>query len=549
MDKKTGTPEGGRDERSLVQTIEERVHALLKMAETAKIEPADLLEEVWESEDFQRLSEGAKAELRAKAGATAPGEKTETATKAAAIDIGSDSRTSWIAEQVSALVKLYATSGETPDLSVIWNGEDFEKLPEDVQRAAKEWVASKYGIAAEEPAEQEAPASAPAAAEPPHPKEGRPERRENERRPKPKQRVFVGYRLERKGDAFTVVEDFDDLAEDGNTYARKALETTIALPAEIAASVGGDAERAKELIAFIESRRNELEGNGDSKKSTKLFFDCPDGQPEKLCPKWKYVVGGEKREDILKIDDLQVPEDILRAVKADPKKFYHSIKEAYDKWFGPVLQRKREDVITKLVREKYAAEVREAAPAPYPPEVVRAGARRQVEMFARIFRPESADDHVRYIIDAVRGTLEHPLGGGKRPPVDKDLLWTAVREELFARFGGEGDEASLEAVKRVMPKEDAVRRYVAGLVNEALGAKTKDEPSDERESVTAFLSAKILAGAANPDAAEKIAALASYDETAGTLTVPDLERMRGAIVNLHKHLTQGGDGGPEKKDA
>ncbi len=544
MDKKSGTPEGGRDERSLVQTIEERIHALLKMAETAKIEPADLLEEVWESEDFQRLSEGAKADLRAKAGVKAmDGEKAESTRKSADIDIGSDSRTSWIAEQVSALVKLYATSGETPDLSVIWNGEDFEKLPEDVRRAAKEWVASKYGIADETvEAAAETPSEKPAAQETP----------ENGRGRKPKRREFVSYRLERDGDALVVAEDYDEWDETTEKYVRRATKTAIALPQAVAESAAADRTAAEKFVAFVNDARRDLDRRG-----VKLFFDCPPDAPEKICPKWKYFVEGRKKEEPLNVEDLQIPEDVLAAVKADPKNFYHGIKKSYDAWFGPQMQKKREGIISERTAAHFRPktedvakpEAREAEPAPYPPEVVRAGAKRQVEMFARIFRPESAEDHVRYVIDSVRGTLEHPLGGGKRPPVDQDFLWTAVREELFARFGGEGDEASLEAVKRAMPKEEAVRRYVAARVNEALGPKTKGETAGERESITAYLSGKILGEGTHPDAAEKIrASLASYDDAAGTLVIPDPERLRGAIVNLHKHLTKD-EGGPEKKDA
>lgn len=546
MDKKTGTPEGGRDERALVETVAERIKALIAMAETVKSEPADLLEEVWESEDFQRLPEGAKAELRAKAGVTAPGEKTEAAPKAATIDIGSDSRTSWIAEQVSAIVKLYATSGETPDLSVIWNGEDFEKLPEDVQQAAKEWVAGKYGIAAEEPAES---AEAPAVQDVPPARETP----EGERGRRPKRRAFVGYRLERENDGFSVTEDYDEWDTATEKYVRRTTKTTIVPPPDIAEKIAADPAEADRFMRVIDGLRKDIDTRG-----VKMFFDRPKDDAEKVFPKWKWFVGGKKFDPAVPAEEI--PEEIIALVKADPQ--YHK-KPEWTKWFGKKMQKKREDVIAEnAVRQFRPAETAavataeapavetEAAPQPYPPEVVRAGARRQVEMFARIFRPESAEDHVRYVIDSVRGTLEHPLGGGKRPPVDQDFLWTSVREELFARFGGEGDEASLEAVKRAMPKEDAVRRYVATHVNEALGPKTKDEPSDERESISAYLSAKILGAGTNPDAAEKIrAGLASYDEAAGTLVIPDPERLRGAIVNLHKHLIKGGEGGPEKKEA
>lgn len=545
MDKKTGTPEGGRDERALVETVAERIKALVAMAETVKNDPADLLEDVWESEDYRRLSDGAKAELRAKAGVAATGEKTESATKVADIDIGNDSRTSWIAEQASALVKLYASSGETPDLSVIWNGEDFEKLPEDVQRAAKAWVAEKYGIAAEEPSEASEPpsAEAPPAQEAP----------EGERGRRPKRREFVGYRLEREDDGFTVTEDYDEWDATAEKYVRRTTKTTIVPPPDVAKKIAANAAEAERFVRTIDGLRKDIDTRG-----VKMFFDRPKDDAEKIFPKWKWFVGGKKFDPAVPLEEI--PEEIIALVKADPQ--YHK-KPEWTKWFGKKMQKKREDVIAEnAARQFRPAETAATAPAeaapteaetpptPYPPEVVRAGARRQVELFARIFRPESAEDHVRYVIDSVRGTLEHPLGGGKRPPVDRDFLWTAVREELFARFGGEGDEASLEAVKRVMPKEDAVRRYVAAHVNEALGPKAKDEPPEAREGVTAYLSAKILGGGTSPDAAEKIrAGLASYDERTGTLTVPDPERLRGAIVNLHRHLAKGGEGGSEKKDA
>lgn len=545
MDKPKAMPEGGRDqERAVVEALAEQIKVLVAMARTVRNEPD--LSDIWESEDFQGLSQGAKAELRAVAGVPADDEKTEAAAKKTDIDIGNDPRTSWIAEQVSAIVKMSATVHEKPDLSVIWTGDDFTALPPDVQEAAKAWAYEKFKLEPEAETDDEVTAQV----EAPAPTETGTENVERKR--VPKRRKFAGYRIEREGNAVTVIEEYDEWDERAEDYARRATKTTIGLPAAVAEKAASDPAVAAEVVRFIDDARHDLDRRG-----VKLFFDCPPDSPEKLCPKWKYFVQGKKSEDTLTVEDLQMPEDILNAVKADPKKFYHGIKKDYDAWFGPLMQKKREDVISERVTENFRANEtsvaeasREAVPAPYPPEVIRAGARQQVEMFARIFSPAAAEDHIRYIMDAVRGTLEHPPGGTKRPPVDRDFLWTAVREELFARFQGEENKETLEAVKRAMPKDDAVRRHVERLVNEALGPQEKDEPAGERASIAAYLSGKILGEGTSPEAAAKIRSeLASYDETTGTLVVPDAEKMRNAIVNLHKHLTRGGEGSSEKKDA
>jgi hypothetical protein len=542
MDKPSGTPENGRAERATIEAVASRIKALLAMAKTVRSEPD--LSDVWESEDFLKLSDGAKAELRALAGVSEDGEKPATeaaAPKEASIDIGNDSRTSWIAEQVKAIVRMSATVHEKPDLSVIWTGEDFLKLEDDVQAAAKAWVAEKYGISDDEEEEAAAP-SAP---------EGAPAVPENnEKKPVPKRRDFVGYRVTRDGGKVVVHEDFREWDDEAQDYRDRTQETTMALPAERAGNATDE-----DVIRFMDTVRADLD-----RRAVKMFFDRPQDEPEKVFPKWKYFLGGKKSEEPVPVDEI--PADVLALVKAD-KDGYHRTPE-WKKWFGRQMQKKREDIIAAETARRFALPGETAAaqktenaepatdeaPRPFPPEVVRAGVQRQVEMFARIFRPESAEEHIRYIIDSVRGTLEHPVIGPKRPPVDRDFLWTAVREELFARFSGEDDKAALEAVKAAMPKEDAVRRYVGRAVSEALGTPAPDENGEARASVTEYLTSNVLGTHENAETVAKVqSSLASYDEATGRVVIPDAERTRAAIMNLHRHLTKGGEGAPEKKDA
>jgi hypothetical protein len=317
--------------------------------------------------------------------------------------------------QIERIVKMSRSMKMEPDLTPVWDGEEFKKLPDDAQRAVVAW-AEKEGYAKPEtrPAAEQAadprtegvrqqiervvkmsrsmkmePDLAPvwdgekfsslpetlqrevrawaeangyavseagssAEKEPAAPSapEGRNERKEKRERNQPKRR-FLGYRVAPEADGgFGIEEDYEEWDDQDQAYKAKTVKTSIAFTSTLAEKMAADPDVAATVSGFAGQVRGELDRSG-----VKIFFDRPKTEPEKIYPKWKYALEGRTAQEPIKIDEI--PQEVMDEVRKNKEYFKTDV---WKKWFGKRMQRKREEIISaelaKLFPERAPEEAR-----------------------------------------------------------------------------------------------------------------------------------------------------------------------------------------------
>ncbi len=271
-----------------------------------------------------------------------------------------------IEEQIKKIEGMSSVMGSEPDLSDVWQSEEFLALaPEEQSR-----IRTAHGAAAESEAE-----AAPAAEKPSA--EARveaPESRTEKRGQKPKTWLFLNYVLKRDPStgAFSVSEVRAKYDERKKRYeqGKNPLPTAITLPEQLAALIDAEPEFGEKVIAACEKIRKRLDEPGE-RGGLKIVFD--DGQP-----KWKYSLDGavgrdrkgrRPRKVALKPGETDWQSGARAVASADemPKNVselaaaYWSKKDEGQKpgpqeeywrqplwrdWYGKAIQRKREDIIS-----------------------------------------------------------------------------------------------------------------------------------------------------------------------------------------------------------
>lgn len=335
MKKGNGLPSSGErtGEPSFISQIREQLEALRKMYEAVDTEPD--YSGVWTDPDFAKLPQDVQDSLRQEYGA--PVEARPSPENAATIDA--------LREELNARKRMYEAVQTPPDYSDTWNGSEFLALPPDVQKKVRAEFPDVPTPPAKEPRRPSAQAMPPRQAERTElaePQEQQTERAERPERPKKREFESYGIAADKETGKLIVVENFKerDKKPDG-PYRDKRVRTGISIPGSLASAVAQDQRIAAELVDFCASLREKLD-----EKGVKIYLDRPENEPEKVRPKWKYYVDKKMVEEALRLEDF--PPEIAELVKTDEHYFRDP---SWKKWFGRMMQAKREAIISAGLAE------------------------------------------------------------------------------------------------------------------------------------------------------------------------------------------------------
>ncbi|HSD12094.1 MAG TPA: hypothetical protein VLC10_00915, partial [Patescibacteria group bacterium] len=357
----------------------------------------------------------------------------------------------------------------------VWDGEEFGALPDDLKESVRAWAeASGYAKAAGETAPGDE-------TQPPAPAPEEPKERKEKRERGQQKRRFVEYRVAPDADGgFAIEEDYEEWDDQDKTYKAKTVKTTIAFTTTLAEKMAADPEVALTVAGYAGQIRGELDRSG-----VKIFFDRPKSEPDKIYPKWKYGLEGKTVQDPIKLDEI--PPEVMEEVRKN-KEYFKT--DAWKKWFGKRMQRKREEVITaelaklfperapkdasagerKPVREEAAKREPELAPEePATPETAEeaaetayvtpelaAGIDMLVDKFTPLFElPKKTEELIAYITQFSKGIFEYQLmrKGARKQALPDETLREAIRASLLAKFSA--DAATTAEIVRLMPERAA----------------------------------------------------------------------------------------------
>lgn len=497
------------------------------------------------------------------------------------------------AQLIKPVVEMYESMGQEPDLSHIWESEAFQLLPAAAQRALR----AKYEAAADSSADgggevetkgTDEGVLAPEQNEPVEPV-GALKRRLDEikagaggGRPNysdvwksagfralreevrdglrfeygdPLKRQFREYalQLDEGSGQYDILDRFEELNKARDAYVDKTSITAIEAPTGIAEQLGKDQEATQEFLEFCSSVRRELDEQG-----VKIYLDpirggdiagrkgiierdWRDGDDEGKYSlvKWKYYLDGKPHDgDLLDIDSL--PSRIVELIKADSRYFN---KPEWRKWFGPMMQRKREEIITRRAGEEYghagaegagtdeAAKAEGAAdasdvPEPgsvrgegpakeYPRELLARDTLQIVKLQAKIWEslydqedPEQREDFDQRVIEASSAYIEDACRKQGYTAEKENIAETvrdAIRENrLFSDF-----EVRIHA---------ALRGFVGDAPNE-----------DVAQKMAEALAHSLVSG-------EKVETLV-YDKATGEVGISDDAKFRDSMRRIYARLT------------
>ncbi len=506
-----------------------QIERIVKMSRSMKMEPD--LAPVWDGEEFRGLP--CEAQRAVVAWAEKEGyAKPETAPAAAEAD---DPRTRSVRQQIERIVKMSRSMKMEPDLAPVWDGEEFLALPADLQAAIRaEAVKEGHAPVAEAPREE-------AAAAPVETREPREKRERGQQK-----RRFVDYRvIPEDGGGFAIEEDYEEWDDETKGYKAKTVKTSIGFTSTLAEKMAADPEVAGTVAGFAGQIRGELDGSG-----VKIFFDRPKSEPEKIYPKWKYALEGKTVQEPIRPDEI--PAEVMDEVRKN-KEYFKT--DAWKKWFGKRMQRKREEVITAELAKLFPERAQEPAKAPQAdaaprpperepelapaapePEAVReeaavvtpelaAGIDMLVDKFTPLFElPKKTDELIAYIMQFSKGIFEYQLQrkGAKKQALPDETLREAVRASLLAKFGE--DAAVAAEIRKRLPERAPAAAEDEDVIEVQDEWIERDEPAAESKEKTA-----------SADAAYR----ALRDDMAA-LTDPD--DIDGLIVSLKEMKKSGMEG-------
>ncbi len=354
-----------------------------------------------------------------------------------------------VRELIEGAIEAQQMMGQEMDLADIWASDAFTSLSETAQKSLISWAKEKgYPVpeasAEEEEKEREATpatdkiesATSPAPLQP----ETRESREARGNRPK---RIFEGYRLVHDDDgSLRMKEDFRVRDDRAGGYREGEIETSITLTKKLAAKIGSDENASKAVEQRCDDLRRALD-----RKGVKVFFDRP-RDTDKLYPKWKYELeeGQPQQERI-----LDVPPFIIEMVRT--KRDYYDTEE-YKAWYGPLMQRKRETIISEKLAAEHPDEADaqvnepEAESKPAKPvnimdartmtpaqahETLKASATMLAEKFEPLFKlPEQIEKYLSYVTDFARSTFKVSFGSDMTRE-ESNRIVRAVLLEHFAK--------------------------------------------------------------------------------------------------------------------
>lgn len=503
MDKPgSGAPDGERERgergEQMKAAIKDRIALIAKQYKTMNMAPD--LGDIWESDDFKSLAPDARNEIRAWAV-----QEGHAASEDAKQESPEDPVKSAIKDRIELVAKQYKAMNSTPDLGDIWESEDFKSLSADAQAELRGWADEKYG-----------------GTEAPRPQAPERERPDEERTQEKAERGeepggFVKYRVTRdkQSGELKIVEDYKKQGVSRDL----TRDTFIVVPPSAAERFTNDEKFREEVLELSEDMRREINRTRptilfDNPKNperifAKWFFRGQDDKPgvevEKVPPEiaalikerpqdftdadeWKTWVESLPKLTPQDVDANKVPMRIVAQVHADPKNYFKGSE--YKWWIGNAKQRKRGEIISAELEERYgrpeepvaakppeprraempkeavavaptgperppAQEPKPAKAAATPeapkevremaelPPVVREGIRIQVDHYARLYKtPEDA----AMFVDLLRKFA----ASGVDPEVPRRLVSEALHEALLARFAD--DERRLAALRAAIDK-------------------------------------------------------------------------------------------------
>lgn len=267
------------------------------------------------------------------------------------------------AEQVRAhfeeMRNIMSVMDEEPDYSSLFNSVQFKELPPEAQaEIRKEYTEARTAgedapeFLALSEGEQEIlrkefggdkPGGSVGIAEHPTPAVETKEPRES----RPKKRKFLAYHIyfDQEGGQAHLTEDYQDWDRRRQDYRkRKDVPTAIDISKSLVSKLSADPSLQKMFTSYCGDIREELDERG-----VKLFFDPSRTEGGDVVPKWKFFLDSKPVEHYLTLDDL--PHGIRTMVREDREYFK---RPEYKKWFGKAMQRKREEVISRLAAEHFS---------------------------------------------------------------------------------------------------------------------------------------------------------------------------------------------------
>lgn len=465
-------------QKAVAEAEEQLIEPVVKMYESLSQDPD--LSHIWESEAFQLLPEAVQRALRAKyegaadrsadggegveakgigGGAVAP-EQNEPVEPAPALKRRLD--------EIKA-----ESGGDRPNYSDVWKSEGFRALPEEV----RDGLRFEYGD--------------------------------------PLKRQFREYALQfdEGSGQYEILDRFEELNKTRDAYVDKTSITAIEAPAGVEKELGKDQGLTQDFLEFCSGVRRELDEQG-----VKIYLDPirdedgdiagqkgivrRDWEDDKeggkySLVKWKYYLDGKPHDgDLLDIDSL--PSRIVELIKVDSRYFN---KPEWRKWFGPMMQRKREEIITRRAAEEYGhagaegagtdetakaegaagasdapgpGSVREEGPAKeYPGELLARDSLQVVKLQAKIWEslydqedPEQREDFDQRVMEASSAYIEDACRK-QGYAVEKEGIMEAVRETIREHRLSSGFEVRIHAALRGSAG-DALNEDVAQKMAEAL---------------------------------------------------------------------------------
>lgn len=526
-----GSEQGaGEDiQKAVAEAEAQLIKPVIKMYESMGQEPD--LAHIWESEAFQLLPEAAQRALRAKyeaaadrsadgggevetketsEGVLAP-EQNEPVEPAEGPELGRRIEGGESVEPIGALkrrldeIKAEAGGGR-PNYSDVWKSAGFRALREEV----RDGLRFEYGD--------------------------------------PLKRQFREYalQLDEGSGQYEILDRFEELNKARDAYVDKTSITAIEAPTGIAEQLGKDQEATQEFLEFCSSVRRELDeqgvkiyldpirGSDIAGRKGIIERDWRDGDDEGKYSlvKWKYYLDSKPHDsDLLDIDSL--PSRIVELIKADSRYFN---KPEWRRWFGPMMQRKREEIITRQAAEEYghAAEesavteeaveaedpkrvpVREEEQAKeYPRDLLARDSLRIVKLQAKIWEslydqedPEQRRDFDQRVMEASSAYVEE-MGRKQGYTAEKENIAETVRDairenKLFSDF-----EVRIHA---------ALRGSVGDALNE-----------DVAQKMAEALAHTLVSG-------EKVETLV-YDKATGEVGLKDDAKFRDSMRRIYARLT------------
>lgn len=363
--------------------------------------------------------------------------------------------------------------------------------------------------------------------------------------------VFQGYSIVRSDDGgFIVKEDRRVRNKHTGEYRDAAIETTITFTKKLHELLSADESVASDVIRRCDELRRTLDGNG----GMKVFFDRK-RDSVKVYAKWRYqLTGGKLRDERI----YDVPPHVLELVCTN-REYYRN--EAYNEWHGPLLQRKREALISEALASEYpddgimpAAEqghakkekgnsmmdVRTMTPK-QAHATLKASASMLAEKFEPLFAlPEQTEKYLSYVTDFARSTFQVSFGSNLPKP-ESDRI---VRSVLLEKYVG--DEAMLAALDRYLPEPAPAAEAAVPEASEASDVQDDDAEYMEVRDEELFSAELSAADEQTPDSVREADAAAAAEAEyarirAALAAVADEEALAQHIVALENLVNPDND--------